>query len=854
MADLSLLSKGLNRVLGDRQIRLANKTIIRSPLRIIIVTLTLFLSLTGAQAVWSGDNEIHFEIPPTTAHQVLNLFARQADIQLLYPYDLLKGLRLEGLSGKYTVDEGIEKLIAGTCLEVDTSTQENLILNAKNRGFWFMKNKSCKKTGAFSAISAAILAGVSAQSANAQSASSTPRTAALEEIIVTAQKREQNLQDVPISIAAFSDSQLQASGVTGTKDLQLVTPGLHLGRQAGGTILYLRGIGSPSTQSGNEASVATYVDGVYMASPNGGIFSFNNVDRIEVLKGPQGTLFGRNATGGLVHIITKTPAFDPSANISFSYDDYDTVETKFYGTTGLTENIAGDLAILFTEQGEGYGKNLATGNDVNKSRETSLRSKLLITPSDELKITLSGDYTTEKSSFALTRRMAEGRIAIDGVTTHTGDWQDINAKIDPFTDKERWGTSARIDYDAGDISIVNITAYRYNDMHNPFSQDSTPAGLADVDMTAKDAFFTNEFQVLSNTDSDLSWIVGAFYMDGTSKFDPLQLAGPVFGGTLQIITDQQTTSYALFGETNYKFNDNTSLTVGLRWTSDERELDGHVLFDGTQIDAARVDKKWNEPSWRLVLDHRLSEDVLLYASYNRGFKSGVFSTVNFTNPPANPEIVDAYEVGAKGTYLDGTLNASIAAFYYDYADLQLNRIQAGTSEIINAAEAEIHGAEVDITVIATDNLSIQLGASYVDGEYTSFPDGPVLTPDDVNGGNILNAGDLNGNRLSRTPKFTGRLGATFTLPTEVGEFGLTANLYYSGEYFWEADNRFKQGAYTVVNNEFYWLNPSATWKLRLFIRNLTDEEYSNYSESTGVGDQITAAPPRTIGFGVDISL
>lgn len=678
--------------------------------------------------------------------------------------------------------------------------------------------------------------------------------AGIEEITVTAQKRSESTQDVPISITAFGADSIKAAGISGTDNLQLVTPGLTVGRQTAGSVVFIRGIGSQNGAAGEEPSVSTYVDGVYMISPSANAFSFNNIERVEVLKGPQGTLFGRNATGGLIHIITKDPTQETGFDGEVLYGNYDTLETNLYATTGLSENLAGDIAIHYVDQGEGYGKNRTTGKDVNQGKDTSLRSKLVYMPNDDLKITFIGDYTDSDSSYGIARQLAPGALAIDGVTTYTGNWQDMSEKIDPKIRVYRGGASLKVDYDFGEVKLVNISAYRHNNIYQTFNQGSTPIGLIDIAIEINDDFASNELQILSDNDSRLSWIVGTFFMKSTSEYLPLGLSGPAIGGNLDFFTKQVTTSYSAFAESTYELTESTSITAGARYTYDKRELDGDHFFDGFQILDVSQDETWSEPTWRLALKHDINEDFMVYASYNRGFKSGVFSNVQPADPAVNPELVDAYEIGLKATLFDGRLQSNLAAFYYDYQDIQLTKAVKGALQVINAAEAEIKGVEASFSAAHGDYVTTRLGISYVDGEYTKFPDGPIWIPNNVTGGNDPAVGDLSGNDLIRTPEVTVTAGVSVAVPTESGEYGLDINYYYSSSFPWEADNHLKQSSYDVVNAEIHWRSRDERWTLKLFGKNLTDEEYSNYSESTGVGDMITASPPRTYGVGIGFSL
>ncbi|MFA5632005.1 MAG: TonB-dependent receptor [Porticoccaceae bacterium] len=690
---------------------------------------------------------------------------------------------------------------------------------------------------------------------------------ALEEIVVTAQRRSESLQDVPISVSAFTGDALEKTRIVGTGNLAAISPGVVITTQQRSAQIFIRGIGSQSTNPGDEGNVAMYIDGVYLPSAYGNIFSFNNIDRVEVLKGPQGTLFGRNATGGLVHVITRDPSDVAQLKASINYGSYDTREIAVYGTAG-TDTIAADLSVYHVHQGEGWGKSFVTGDEVNFRRETALRSKVLWTPTDVDRLTFSVDHGDNNSTIGLIRPPAPGAI-MSGGFTNPGDVYDSiqNLVVSPSdVDIENQGVSLKYERELGDITFSVLSAYRITESLYPIDADNGPAFLFHFNSREKTRSFQNEF-LLHGSHDRLDWTAGAFLYNAKTEFDIVQLTGMLPLPVLQ--TDnrrrQETDSYAVFAQGTYKLTDRTGLTVGLRYTEDERDLTardvalpGHVSLPPGGVVLAREDSiEFEEVTWRLALDHQLTDDMLVYLSYNRGFKSGVFNLTAPGQDAVKPEILDAYEIGLKSELFDNRLRLNVAGFYYDYKDIQLTRNQAGVTFQFNAAEAEVYGLDVEalfVPDVKVGNLELKAGVTVLDTEYTHFPDAPFTVPNPA-GGNTTTSGDATGHKLVRAPDVTFNIGLDYSIPVAEGTLGWNINYYYNDGYFFESDNRLSQPSYDVVNAVVsYSFGPGERYTLRAFAENLTDEEYYQHGSQGAFGDVVTPQPPRTLGIGFDFNL
>jgi iron complex outermembrane receptor protein len=383
--------------------------------------------------------------------------------------------------------------------------------------------------------------------------------------------------------------------------------------------------------------------------------------------------------------------------------------------------------------------------------------------------------------------------------------------------------------------------------------------------------------LLSKEGSRFEWIAGLYYFDFDVDYG-IDLVGAAFagaGGIIELRSTQDTTSWAAYAQGAFGLWEGGRLTLGARYTDDEREFTGSnflpvfgVLIEGT-APPKTTDAK---PTWRIALDHRFSDDFMAFASYNRGFKSGVYNLVNINQDPVEPEVVDAYEVGFKSDLMGDRLRLNGSLFFYDYQDLQQQVIFAGLTVLSNAAQAEILGGEIELIAAPTDNLNVTLGLSLLDSEFTEYPGAQVTQRNPAGGNYVCTSGqpaptpacpdniwptlastNVNGNELSRAPDYTYILAFDYGIPTGVGEFGIAAYYAYNDGFFWEPDNRLAQDSYGLLNANVSWTSGDGRYKAFVFGKNLADEEYSQFLSGGTLGDVESAAPPRTYGIGFDVN-
>ena len=687
----------------------------------------------------------------------------------------------------------------------------------------------------------------------------------LQEIIVTAQKRSESSQSVPIAISNASEEAVRGFAIRDTTDLPALFPSVDLSMKLSSAQPNIRGVGGNAQSPTQESSSSIYLDGVYRPQLLGAIFSLSNIERIEVLKGPQGTLFGRNSAGGVVNIITKTPSTEPSLKATASYSSYETFDATAYVTGGLGDNIAADLSAYYSKQNKGWGRNTALNRDQYKHEYTLLRGKLLWDIADRTRILLTADYSktiSDKGSIsrpfdATTRMRASG-----AELQYTGFYDSPENYGFPSTIKT-WSAGLNIDHDLGWSQFTSITsrqsvkAFLFNDNDHtnriPVPAPNPLAGGIDASIDQSTNTWIQEFRLQSSSDSALKWTVGYYYFHNKGGVHPLQLI--TGGGVIQRFGTESAESHAGFAESTLAITEGTNITVGGRYSTERRRL---VAFSIPASPASTADKSisFNDFSYRIILDQRLAERILAYGSISTGFKSGQFNPISASSPATNPEEVTSYELGLKSELFDRRLRVNLAAFLYDFKDIQLTRVVVGGTQPFNAARANQHGVELDLEAALAPGLTLSGGGSYLHGKYKDFFNSPLTSPAPFPaGGNVVTAGDGSGLTLIHLPKWTFNVGLRYERETEIGTFNFSALYSYNDGFYWDPDNRLREPSFSIVNSSVKWTAPSGKWNATAWVRNLLDEKYNLLAAGTSVvGDFAAPAAPRTMGvtFGIDL--
>ena len=730
--------------------------------------------------------------------------------------------------------------------------------------------------------------------------------AGLEEIVVTATKREESLQDVPVSADVHTGHHLENLNLSSVADMVDITPGLVVNQGAGNANIFIRGVGSKTGSISNESSVATYIDGIYQSDKIAtNQFNFLDIERIEVLKGPQGTLFGRNATGGAISIVTKKPTDEFSALLEGTVADFGTYKASGYISGGITDTLAASVAFAVDES-DGFlnyvnpdPNSPLNDDEVSRSESEAVRAKLVWAATENLEFTLSGTYMDAEDNGLINWQpitdvptLIEGQLGIP-ISRERHDYAGDGLG---FNTVDYSASSLTVDWSINDMDFKSITSYTLSENSSQVDIDVSPipAFTFVVPSTVTDTF-QQEVQLSSETAGGVRWIVGGIYFNDKAEYEDLYLVGGVpypytaanvaattAGAVGAVRNWRETDSIALFGEVGFDIAESTSLTLGLRYTEEDLEVDpnratGIALpnatltgfdFVATSTPFADESTTFDEVTWSLVVDHQFQEDVMGYASYKRGFKSGVYNITSAggqNDVPTEPELLDAYEIGLKSTLLENTLRLNMAAFYYDYQDLQVSvtDTSSGAAQITeNAAEAEIYGLDFSGEWVATDQLSITFGGSILDTEYTEYANATVWAPLPAGlpgfvaqGGLFATSADLSGEQLPYSPDFTFNLGATYDITLDNNSaFTIAANWNYNDGFILYPQPEVAQDSFSKVNASITWTSPAEMFYVKVYGTNLLDEDIIS-SESTNDFGQIgTYLPPETYGVTVGIRL
>ena len=731
-------------------------------------------------------------------------------------------------------------------------------------------------------IALALLAGGFSQ-AGAQETQPSPTAAAPEDvasseglgdIVVTANKRSERLQDVPIAIQAVTGAQLAQNRIATTQDLQILSPSLVYNQLGGFAQPFLRGIGSDVSSPNVDPSVATYIDGAFLADSQSTITNLLGVERIEVVSGPQGTLYGRNAVGGAINIITLTPKQDFESRASLTVGNLDTIEGNYRISGGVSDTLALGLYVAGSRRDSLYHRfgpdvkstyaPLTYSGDRKHQSNYGVRLKANWTPSETVRLIGSVEYLRTQSPDASAFRQGQtnGLGYALGTEVPRLGYRIIQTDFPTENHFDQYTATLREEFDLGDYQIVGISSYHKTKgfTSNDLDTSSTPLFGSNADIGNK--HFSQEIQLVSPKDKPFYFIVGAYYFRQNS-FEAIRNNSAI--ALLPVTTTflestVKTQSKAVFGEATFKPVENLRITLGGRYTHETKKSRNGSFYstdaNSNVIGAVTIypdaDLSYNNFSPKIGIDYKITDDVMLYASWSKAFKSGAFNMASPGDPPVTPEKLTAYEGGIKSTFLGGRLRANVGGYYYDFKDVQVQSLKQGSGGLSvyqNAASAEAYGIEASVAVAITPELRITGQGAWEHTKYKSFVGYPSYV--DAAAGNTPIFVDATGNALQRAPKWVGTLAADYNKEmASGGKVNANLNLYYNGGYYWDPSNTIRQDRYAMLNGSIGYTLPDGHWTVSAFASNITNKATQVVEYKITFGTLVADAMPRTYGLTV----
>jgi iron complex outermembrane receptor protein len=744
-----------------------------------------------------------------------------------------------------------------------------------------------------------VFSGLAAGHAVADPAASGP-PGAVENVTVTAQKRKQKIQDVPITITVLDQKALHRLDVRSTDELAQYVPSVQIAMPSGKgnqPLISIRGIGLNDTNTNNAGPNGVYVDEVYQASPAGQTFQTFDLSRVEVLKGPQGTLYGRNTTGGAINYVTNKPTDDFSASEDVQYGSFNTASTQTVINGQLAPGIDGRAAVFY-DYSDGFFKDLTTDKTTNGANDLAYRGELSVDTIEDLDLLFNfhgGNVNRRPDEYkqvgvlnGLFGAPCANPQILAGECTDLFGYKAPHGFYSGYYNRDQnlyinaIGGSARADYHLGDITLTSLTAFEMSHKNHPEDTDADPYDLVQIDYGVRSTDITQEFRV-SGGGADYHWLAGLYYLsEHLNQNQPITLldidqllgvagAGDGLAEHGRTLNGQFTESVATYGQGDYEIFPNARVTLGGRLTYEHKAFDAfsQAAFETNGVFPAEstlynVSENLADraASWRAAFDYKIVPNVLTYISASTGFKSGGFNGGFLANDvpealaqlqPIKPEYITAVEAGLKSDFFNQRLRFNAAVFDYTYHDLQIyNLIQSPLSSggivlpltvLTNAPKAFIRGAEFELDASPVEHLTTSISLSFLDAKLGQFVSG-AGTPD---------AQNFTGNQLPNAPKFNAIFGADYALPLARGDvIELSGSAAYKSHQFFESNNNplVAQNGYWLIDARLSYTSPNKKWDVAVLGKNLTGQEYLNFANdlTSGLGlIEELVGPPRYVG-------
>lgn len=713
-----------------------------------------------------------------------------------------------------------------------------------------------------------------------------PRVFQLEEIVVTAQKRAESAEDIPIAITALTSEGLRVRGIENIYDLQMAVPTLQTTNFNAVAFVAIRGIGMENTTAGGDPGVALHLDGVYLARPVSTFFDQYDMERMEVLRGPQGTLYGRNATGGSINLISIKPQDELEAAADFTYGKFNRKQVRGMVNLPLSDVLKARVSATYEDR-DGFQKNLVPGGtEAQDAENVTVRGQLLADFSESTSLHLSVNYSDVggvgpslqiRNPFVVNPGPGPVPLAPPAGTVNLRTPHLVEKDQAESIDMDMLIVQGTLEHDFGAVSLKSITAFAATSFNSLTDSDGSAFNIDRLQVVQDTEQFSQEFQLVSNSGGDFEWLLGAYIFhedseqfsfffspivldgfalspfasrfstsDRIQKFNPPRAPGFIAGG------DVDATSFAIFAHTTWDFAPELRLTTGVRVSHDRKSSDELLVVTpftpaGPQLQQGAAKDNWTQPTGTAVLQWLPTDRTNLYASYARGYKGGGVNLQAPLSPEIDPETVNAWEVGAKTTLAD-MVQLNLSAFRYGYKNLQVQTFGPFGALIENAAQATIRGVEFEWRLAAARGLEFNGSVSFLDAEFDEFFNADPFV-------NALQQIDLSGKRLNRAPKWTASFGGQYShpLPGNLGEITLRGDFYYQTETFFRPFNLDADRADDWENLDFrlFWEDPQGTFTFEFYATNVTQSvQESDVLRSPpffGPKEFVTFRPPRQFG-------
>lgn len=853
-------------------------------MRLSVAVTAACISIVGLATADEGHAAVrkHTTILAQGLGPALQQLARERDCQVVYRSEVVGHRQTSGVTGELTFDEAVTQLLDGTGLTFQyldhkaitiiplstssavsggagadarglaatsslawqgsgTAGEGGRVEGQKGKSFWGRLRLAQLDQGAPS--SSAAVTGEQA---------STEQGRTLEEIVVTAEKRAESIHDLPIAISAFSADDLVSRGIGGMESLAQLAPSVQVGdNYAGRSRITIRGVGAEVGNIGGEAAVAVSQDGVAYAHHNLFRADFFDVDRVEVLRGPQGTISGRNATAGAIYIHSNRPTDALEGGFRATLGNYNRIATEGYLSGPIVgDSVLGRLAVR-ADRADGWVDNTFLGQELGTIDKLQARASFLTRVGDDFEAHLILETSRDRSDYLYS--VDDGRVRPDrpslvefyGVPGFDRDARTTQRDQISDTDLEKQQATLKLTWDLTPAMRVSAIS-GYVDSASKDVQDASDGTLVPAitwnpaDPQALNVWQLSQEATLTADLSDrLDMILGALYLHG--KADHYTSSGlPLLGvpvGVRSSLHEQDLVSWAGYGQWRYRLADTVRLTAGVRYTHDAKIYDSRAVASGVPSFVHDEDS-WNAWTPRFAIDYAPNEDLTFYSSVSRGFKSGGFNAGSTPINKVEPEYVWNYEAGVKAKALAGRLTSALTAFYMEYTDLQqiIYGLVPGDHRprMVNAEAATIEGVELEFDALITDRLRITASGTWLDATYDKLRSHDNLFPElGVAGPTGLNVRDLSGNQLVRAPKWQLNFSGEYTIPLGSNLQGVLQAAYaWQDKVFFDFYNHesLSQGDYGLINLSASVETMDGAWQLSGYVHNAADKFYRHHEQ------------------------